>query len=92
MYVHSAIHNLNNAIEGSGIPLPKTQLLTYDFKKEDLQNKIVIMPPGLLGSKLLKKIMKEITRNIIPIRPGRSFVRRMTLRANKNPLNKKKAL
>lgn len=43
-------------------------------------------------SKMLKKIMKEISSNIIPIRPGRSFVRRMTLRANKNPLNKKKAL
>lgn len=56
MYVHSAIHNLNNAIESSGIALPQTELLTYDFKKEDLQNKIVIMPPGLLGSKLLKKI------------------------------------
>lgn len=43
-------------------------------------------------SKILKKIMKEISGNIIPIRPGRSFVRRMTLRANKNSLNKKKAL
>lgn len=56
IFVHSAIHNLNTAIEGSGIVLPKTQLLTHDFKKEDLQNKIVIMPPALLGSKLLKKI------------------------------------
>ena len=56
IFVHSAIHNLNNAIGRSGITLPKTELLTYDFKKEDLQNKIVILPPGLLGSKLLKKI------------------------------------
>lgn len=43
-------------------------------------------------SKTLKKIMKEITRNIIPIRPGRSFDRRMTLRTNKNSMNKKKVL
>ncbi|HEY5589012.1 MAG TPA: IS4 family transposase, partial [Candidatus Paceibacterota bacterium] len=43
-------------------------------------------------SKILKKIMKEVSRNMIPIRPGRSFVRRMTLRANKNSMNKKKAL
>lgn len=43
-------------------------------------------------SKILKKIMKEISRNVIPIRPGRSYVRRMTLRANKNPLNTKKSL
>lgn len=61
IYVHSAIHNLNTAIEGSGISLPKTELLTYDFKKEDLKNKIVIMPPGLLGSKLLKKIPNAAT-------------------------------
>lgn len=61
IYVHSAIHNLNKAIEGSGIALPQTELLTYDFKKEDLQNKIIIMPPGLLGSKLLKKIPNAAT-------------------------------
>lgn len=61
IFVHSAIHNLNNAIEGSGIPLPDTTLLTYDFRKEDLQNKIVIMPPGLLGSRLLKKIPNAAT-------------------------------
>lgn len=61
IYVHSAIHNLNNAIESSGIKLPNTQLLTYDFKKEDLQNKIVIVPPALLGSKLLKKIPNAAT-------------------------------
>lgn len=61
IYVHSAIHNLNNAIENSGIALPKSELLTYDFKKEDLQNKIVILPPALLGSKLLKKIPNAAT-------------------------------
>lgn len=43
-------------------------------------------------SKILNMIMKEISRNIIPIRPGRRFKRRMTVRANKNPLNKKRAL
>ncbi|RXJ51124.1 ligase-associated DNA damage response exonuclease [Gelidibacter gilvus] len=61
IYVHSAIHNLNKAIENSGIALPQTELLQYDFKKEDLQNKIIIMPPGLLGSKLLKKIPNAAT-------------------------------
>lgn len=61
IYVHSAIHNLNTAIESSGIMLPKTELLTYDFKKEDLQNKIVILPPALLGSKLLKRIPNAAT-------------------------------
>ncbi|WP_299671157.1 ligase-associated DNA damage response exonuclease [uncultured Polaribacter sp.] len=61
VYVHTAIHNLNTAISGSGIELPETTLLKYDFKKADLQNKIVIMPPGLLGSKLLKKIPNAAT-------------------------------
>ena len=61
IYVHSAIHNLNNAIESSGIELPDAELLTYDFKKEDVQNKIVILPPGLLGSKLNKKIPNAAT-------------------------------
>ena len=61
IYVHAAIHNLNNAIEASGIALPQTELLAYDFKKEAVQNKIVIMPPGLLGSKLLKKIPNAAT-------------------------------
>lgn len=43
-------------------------------------------------SKILNKIMKELAHNIIPIRPERSFQRRMTVRANKNSLNKKRAL
>lgn len=61
IYVHSAIHNLNAAIESSGISLPAAELLTYDFKKDAVQNKIVILPPGLLGSKLLKKIPNAAT-------------------------------
>ena len=43
-------------------------------------------------SKVLKQIMKEISSNIIPIRPGRKFERRMTLRSNKNCFNKKRTL
>ncbi|SDB63131.1 putative mRNA 3-end processing factor [Flavobacteriaceae bacterium MAR_2010_188] len=61
IFVHRAIHNLNVAIEGAGVPLPKTTLLEYDFKKEDVKNKIVILPPALLGSKMLKKIPNAAT-------------------------------
>ncbi|MGY8908969.1 MAG: ligase-associated DNA damage response exonuclease [Flavobacteriales bacterium] len=61
IYVHTAINNLNNAISGSGIELPKTTLLNYDFKKADIQNKIVILPPALLGSRMLKKIPNAAT-------------------------------
>lgn len=61
IYVHTAINNLNNAISGSGIELPKTRLLNYDFKKADIQNKIIILPPALLGSRMLKKIPNAAT-------------------------------
>jgi putative mRNA 3-end processing factor len=61
IYVHTAINNLNNAISGSGIELPKTTLLDYDFKKVDIQNKIVILPPALLGSRMIKKIPNAAT-------------------------------
>ena len=61
IFVHTAIHNLNEAISNSGISLPKTIKLEADFKKETIQNKIVIMPPGLLGSRLLKRIPNAAT-------------------------------
>lgn len=43
-------------------------------------------------SRILKKIMSEISHNIIPIRHERKFQRNMSLKSNKNPLNKKRAL
>lgn len=61
VYVHSAINNINQAISKSGIVLPKSKLITSDFNKKDIQNKIVILPPALLGSKLLKKIPNAAT-------------------------------
>lgn len=60
-----------------------------------LKNSLVLMlleKSPRKRSKILKKIMEEISRNVIPIRPGRSYVRRMTVRANKNPLNRKRSL
>ena len=61
VFVHSAINNLNQAISKSGIVLPKSKLITSDFNKKDIQNKIIILPPALLGSKLLKKIPNAAT-------------------------------
>ncbi len=61
IYVHNAIHHINNAIETSGVTLPKTIRLDGNFKKDDMKNKIVIMPPALLGSKLLKRIPNAAT-------------------------------
>jgi len=61
IYVHSAIHNLNEAIKSIEVTLPKTSLITADFNKSDIQNKIVILPPALLGSRLLKRIPNAAT-------------------------------
>ncbi|WP_452221985.1 ligase-associated DNA damage response exonuclease [Lacinutrix salivirga] len=61
IYVHRAIHNLNTAIASSGIKLPDTQLIANDFDKKTIQNKIVILPPALLGSKLLKRVPNAST-------------------------------
>ena len=61
LYVHRAIQNLNEAITNSGISIPKTNLLTNDFDKAAVQNKIIIMPPGLLGSRLLKRVPNAAT-------------------------------
>ena len=61
IYVHSAINHLNNAIQSSGLKLPKTSLITANFNKEEIQSKIVVLPPSLLGSKMLKRIPNAAT-------------------------------
>ena len=61
MYVHNAINNLNNAIIGSGIDLPKTTLINADFDKKQIEGKIVILPPALMGSRMLKRIPNAAT-------------------------------
>ncbi|SHH53324.1 ligase-associated DNA damage response exonuclease [Winogradskyella jejuensis] len=61
IYVHRAIHNLNNAISGSGIDLPKSKLWSADLDKKELQNKIIIAPPALLGSRMLKRVPNAAT-------------------------------
>jgi len=38
------------------------------------------------------EIMEEISRNVVPIRPGRSNVRRKGLSANRHPVNRKSSL
>ncbi|KYH30938.1 hypothetical protein CLTEP_24600 [Clostridium tepidiprofundi DSM 19306] len=43
-------------------------------------------------SKIPEKIMTEISRKVITIRPNRKFERRMTVRANKHSVNNKRLL
>ena len=61
IFVHSAIANLNDAISSSGNQLPPSSLITSDFNKKEIQNKIIILPPALLGSKMLKRIPNAAT-------------------------------
>ena len=41
---------------------------------------------------MFHRIMQEILRNMEPIRPGRSYVRKMSLKANKHSMNQKRCL
>lgn len=61
IYVHRSIHNLNTAIAHSGIRLPNTKLWTADLDKKSLQNKIIIAPPAILGSRMLKRLPNPAT-------------------------------
>ena len=61
IYVHRSIYNLNEAISSSGIPLPETKLWSADLNIKTLQNKIIIAPPALLGSRMLKRLPNPAT-------------------------------
>lgn len=54
--VHSSIDRLNKAIESAGIELPETSLWHADIPKTDVQGNIVILPPSLLGTNVIKRI------------------------------------
>jgi len=43
-------------------------------------------------TKMYKQIMQEISRNVMPIRPGRSNTRKKGLKSNKHPINQKRCL
>ena len=56
IFVHSAVHNINEAIKTTGITLPDTQILTAETDKLLVANNIVIAPPALVGTNFIKKI------------------------------------
>ncbi|WP_111682804.1 ligase-associated DNA damage response exonuclease [Winogradskyella tangerina] len=61
IYVHRSIYNLNEAISASGFQLPETKLWSADLDKKTLQNKVIIAPPALLGSRMLKRLPNPAT-------------------------------
>jgi putative mRNA 3-end processing factor len=56
LLVHSSIDRLNKAIESTGLQLPETGLWYADMPKAEVQGNIVILPPSLLGTNVIKKI------------------------------------
>ncbi|APY07314.1 DNA ligase-associated DEXH box helicase [Winogradskyella sp. J14-2] len=61
IYAHRSIYNINQAISTSGIKLPEAKLWSAELNKKILQNKIVIAPPALLGSRMLKRLPNPAT-------------------------------
>lgn len=59
-----------------------TKVLIKCFYDEDMEKRTI----------LFDKAMKNITKNLVPIRPDRSFPRREPSRKNKYPVNKKRSL
>lgn len=55
IYVHNAIEKTNIAIEKAGVKLPKTKSIDWKNPKT-LQGKVVLVPPALVGSSMIKKI------------------------------------
>ena len=55
IFVHKAVENINIAIEKSGVHLPATKPIDWQNRKE-MDGKVVIVPPALVGSNMIKKI------------------------------------
>lgn len=56
IYVHYSITKLNEAYEGVGIHLPKWQAVDLREDVKHLDQQIVLLPPALFDSKIIKKI------------------------------------
>jgi hypothetical protein len=61
IFVHNAIQQTNSALQDCNLNLPHTKLINLETKKAEVQNKIIVLPPALLGSKLFKKIPNAAT-------------------------------
>ncbi|MFT4094622.1 MAG: ligase-associated DNA damage response exonuclease [Niabella sp.] len=56
IFVHSSIDRLNTAISSEGIALPETTVWHAETPKAEVQHQVVILPPSLLGTNVIKKI------------------------------------
>lgn len=56
LYVHYAISRINAAFTESGISLPAYKTIDFNDRPKDMKGEIIIVPPSLFGSNILKNI------------------------------------
>ncbi len=61
IFVHSSIAKLNEAMEIVGIHLPDYETINFYENVKETQGEIVIVPPALLDSNVIKKIPERST-------------------------------
>ena len=61
IYVHYSIGKLNQAFENAGIELPEYEIPNFFEDKKLVDGEIVILPPALLDSNIIKKIPNVAT-------------------------------
>lgn len=61
VYVHSSISKLNEAIESSGILLPDYSTVYFNEDLKKVNGEIVVVPPALLDSNVIRKIPNRAT-------------------------------
>lgn len=61
IYVHYSIGKLNEAFETVGINLPEYTIADFRERPKEVEHEIVIVPPALLDSSIIKKIPDPAT-------------------------------
>lgn len=61
IFVHQSIARLNEAMESCGIVLPKYEVIDFLEAAKETQGQLVILPPALLDSNVIKKIPNRAT-------------------------------
>uniref|UniRef100_UPI002625293C DNA ligase-associated DEXH box helicase n=1 Tax=uncultured Chryseobacterium sp. TaxID=259322 RepID=UPI002625293C len=61
IYTHYSIGKLNEAFETVGISLPDYEIADFRENAKQVQNEIVIVPPALLDSNVIKKVPNAAT-------------------------------
>ncbi|HCN12107.1 MAG TPA: DNA ligase-associated DEXH box helicase, partial [Chryseobacterium sp.] len=61
IFVHHSIGKINEPIESSGIQIPEYETVYFNDDLKKVNQEIVILPPALLDSNLIRKIPNRAT-------------------------------